>query len=152
MAVAAALAGQPVRGRYGSPLVRHAKEGTDFATSADLASEEAIRAVLAEHRPDDAMVGEEGGRTGPSRANRAWLVDPLCGTRNFAAQTPLVAVNVALRTGGAALAAASADPITGEVFWTDGRPLASARRAPTPRCCRAHLAAGGRRPRPSRRR
>ena len=121
VAVAAALAGAAeVRSRYGGPLVRHAKEGTDFATSADLASEEAIRAMLAAHRPDDAMVGEEGGRTGPSGANRAWLVDPLCGTRNFAAQTPLVAVNVALQSEGATLAAASADPITGEVFWTDG--------------------------------
>jgi myo-inositol-1(or 4)-monophosphatase len=121
VAVAAALAGAAeVRSRYGGPLVRHAKEGTDFATSADLASEDAIRAVLAGHRPGDAMVGEEGGRTGPSRANRAWLVDPLCGTRNFAAQTPLVAVNVALHSEGTTLAAASADPITGEVFWTDG--------------------------------
>jgi myo-inositol-1(or 4)-monophosphatase len=122
VSVAAAAAGAAeVRQRYGGPLVRHAKEGTDFATSADLASEAAIRAVLAEHRPGDAMIGEEAGRTGPTDAERAWLVDPLCGTRNFAAQTPLVAVNVALRLPDASLAAAaSADPFTGEVFWTDG--------------------------------
>jgi len=121
LAVAAALAGAAeVRQRYGGTLERHAKEGTDFATSADLASEAAIRAVLAEHRPDDAMVGEEAGRTGPAGARREWLVDPLCGTRNFAAQTPLVAVNVALRSAGRTLAAASADPLAGEVFWTDG--------------------------------
>ena len=102
LAVAAATAGAAeVRSRYGRPVTRHAKEGTDFATSADLASEEAIRAVLAEHRPDDAMVGEEAGRTGPAGAAREWLVDPLCGTRNFAATTPLVAVNVALRADGA---------------------------------------------------
>jgi len=121
LAVAAATAGAAeVRSRYGRPVTRHAKEGTDFATSADLASEAAIRALLAEHRPDDAMVGEEAGRTGPAGAAREWLVDPLCGTRNFAATTPLVAVNVALRADGRVLAAASADPISGEVFWTDG--------------------------------
>ena len=124
LAITAASTGAAeVRERYGGRLERHAKEGTDFATSADLASEEAIRAMLAEHRPDDAMVGEEAGRTGPLRASREWLVDPLCGTRNFAAHTPLVAVNVALHSSGAAGgpgAAASADPITGEVFWTDG--------------------------------
>jgi myo-inositol-1(or 4)-monophosphatase len=121
LAVAAAAAGATeVLQRYGGPWVRHAKEGTDFATSADLASETAIRALLAEHRPDDAMVGEEEGRSGPARADREWLVDPLCGTRNFAATTPLVAVNVALREGDVVLAAASADPLTGEVFWTDG--------------------------------
>jgi myo-inositol-1(or 4)-monophosphatase len=121
VAIAAASAGaDEVRRLYGGPLTRHAKEGTDFATSADFASEEAIRTLLAEHRPDDAMVGEETGRTGPDDAARAWLVDPLCGTRNFAATTPLVAVNVALRANGVVPAAASADPITGEVFWTDG--------------------------------
>jgi myo-inositol-1(or 4)-monophosphatase len=121
LAVAAATAGATeVLQRYGGPLVCHAKEGTDFATSADLASEAAIRALLAQHRPQDAMVGEEEGRSGPTRADREWLVDPLCGTRNFAATTPLVAVNVALREGDVVLAAASADPMTGEVFWTDG--------------------------------
>ncbi len=121
LALAAAAAGATeVHSRYGGPVTRHAKEGTDFATSADLASEAAIRALLAEHRPEDAMVGEEEGRTGPAGAAREWLVDPLCGTRNFAATTPLFAVNVALRAGGVALAAASADPLTGEVFWTDG--------------------------------
>ncbi len=121
IAIAAAIAGaEQVRRQYGGPFDRHAKEGTDFATSADLASEDAIRAVLAEHRPHDAMVGEEAGHTGPDDAERAWLVDPLCGTRNFAAQTPLVAVNVAVTSGGRTLAAASADPFSREVFWTDG--------------------------------
>ena len=121
VAIAAASAGAAeVRARYGQPVERFAKEGTDFATSADLASEAAIRAVVTVQRPDDAMIGEEEGRSGPDDAVRRWLVDPLCGTRNFAATTPLVAVNVALHSDSGALAAASADPISGEVFWTDG--------------------------------
>ncbi len=121
VAIAAAAAGAAqVRARYGRPVDRFAKQGTDFATSADLASEAAIRAVVTAERPDDGMVGEEDGRSGPDDAPREWLVDPLCGTRNFAATTPLFAVNVALQAGGTAIAAASADPITGEVFWTDG--------------------------------
>jgi myo-inositol-1(or 4)-monophosphatase len=44
----------------------------------------------------------------------------LCGTVNYAAATPLVAVNVAIRDDTGVLAAASADPFAGEVFWTDG--------------------------------
>lgn len=121
VAVAAASAGAAeVRARYGQPVERFAKQGTDFATSADLASEAAVRAVVTGQRPEDAMIGEEKGRSGPDDAARRWLVDPLCGTRNFAATTPLFAVNVALQAGSRALAAASADPITGEVFWTDG--------------------------------
>jgi myo-inositol-1(or 4)-monophosphatase len=49
-----------------------------------------------------------------------WLVDPLCGTVNYAAQTALVAVNIALRNGSDVTVAASADPFAGEVFWTEG--------------------------------
>jgi myo-inositol-1(or 4)-monophosphatase len=121
IAIAAAAAGAAeVRRHYGGPFERHAKEGTDFATSADIDSERAIRAIIAAHRPGDLIVGEEEGPSGPQDADRDWLLDPLCGTRNFAAQTPLVAVNVALRSAGRSLAAASADPASGEVFWTDG--------------------------------
>jgi myo-inositol-1(or 4)-monophosphatase len=122
VAVAAATVGAAeVRRHYGRPVERHAKEGTDFATTADIESERAIRALITEHRPDDLVVGEEEGPSGPADAERDWLLDPLCGTRNFAAQTPLVAVNVALRSAGRSRAAASADPASGEVFWTDGQ-------------------------------
>jgi myo-inositol-1(or 4)-monophosphatase len=121
VAVLAALAGAAeVAGAYGGPLTRFDKGGGDFATSADIASERAIRRALTAHRPADVVLGEEEGASGPDGAEREWLVDPLCGTKNFAAQTPLVAVNVALRAGDQVLAAASADPFSGEVFWTDG--------------------------------
>lgn len=122
VAVAAAEAGAAVvRARYGGPLDRFAKSPTDFATDADLESERTIRRVLATARPADGVVGEELGGTDALAADRVWLVDPLCGTSNFAARTPLFAVNVVLREGGGIVAAASVDPIGHEVFWTDGR-------------------------------
>ncbi|GAA4724985.1 inositol monophosphatase family protein [Phytohabitans rumicis] len=121
LAITAAEAGAAVvRAHFGRPLERYAKVGNDFATVADLEAEKAILDVLRAARPDDAVLGEESGRTGDPAADRVWLVDPLCGTLNFAARTPLVAVNVALRTGAGVTAAASAAPFTGEVFWTDG--------------------------------
>ena len=119
LAIAAARAGAAVaRSRYGGSLSRLAKSGLDFATDADIAAEHAITDLLRANRPDDAILGEELGAVGS--AERTWLVDPICGTANFAAQTPLVAVNVALRTGDRFAAAAAADPIADEVFWTDG--------------------------------
>jgi len=121
LAIDAADAGADVvRAHYGVPVERFAKSSTDFATTADLAAEQAILDVLRAARPDDAILGEEGGRAGRTGSARTWLVDPLCGTLNFAAQTPLIAVNVALRDRGVVTAAASADPIADEVFWTDG--------------------------------
>lgn len=70
-------------------------------------------------RPDDAIEGEESGSGGVTSA-RTWLVDPLCDTLNFAAQTPLVSSNVALVHGSTTLAAVSVDLIAREVFWTNG--------------------------------
>lgn len=121
LAVAAAQAGAAVvRTMYGDSLPRFEKTAGDFATAADLAAEQAICDVLRTARPDDAVTGEEGGQQGAGDAARRWLVDPLCGTLNYAARTMLVAVNVALRVGTDITAAASADPFTEEVFWTDG--------------------------------
>jgi myo-inositol-1(or 4)-monophosphatase len=120
-AIAAALAAADViRERYGSALDRVDKGGGDFATEADIAAEQAIQAVLRAAHPDDAITGEETGASGPAEASRRWLVDPLCGTLNYAVRTPLVVANVALRDGDRVTAAASADPFTGETYWTDG--------------------------------
>ncbi len=120
VALSAASAGSAVvRAAYGSELVRHAKSGHDFATNADLDAEHAILDVIAAARPGDVRIGEETGTEGGS-SSRRWLVDPLCGTLNFAAQTPLVAVNVTL-VDSSSVAAVCADPIAGELFWTDGQ-------------------------------
>ncbi|MBC3841444.1 inositol monophosphatase family protein [Streptacidiphilus sp. 4-A2] len=117
IAVAAALAGaEVVRAGYGRRLARIDKGAGDFATAADVEAEQAILAVLRAARPKDAVLGEESGQQGPTGAVRQWLVDPLCGTLNYAVGSMLVAVNVALRGGAAAVA----DPFSGEVFHTDG--------------------------------
>ena len=92
----------------------------DFATEADVESEHAVLEVLRAQRPDDAVLGEETGLSGPPTAPRQWFIDPLCGTANFAAGTRTVAVNVALMAGRRNLAAAVADPFADELYWTDG--------------------------------
>ncbi|WP_055566538.1 inositol monophosphatase family protein [Streptomyces atriruber] len=117
VAIAAARAGADVvRGMYGRRLARIDKGGGDFATEADVAAEKAILDVIRAARPDDTVLGEEGGRRGAADAARQWTVDPLCGTLNYAVGNMLVAVNVALHDGAAAVA----DPFSGEVFHTDG--------------------------------
>jgi len=50
-----------------------------------------------------------------SRVGTCWST-PLCGTRNYAAGTPLVAVKAALRGSSGVGVAACADPFAGEVF------------------------------------
>ncbi|MDJ0383712.1 inositol monophosphatase family protein [Streptomyces sp. G-G2] len=117
VAIAGARAGADVvRTMYGRRLSRIDKGAGDFATTADVEAEKAILGVIRAARPDDAVLGEEGGQRGAADAVRQWLVDPLCGTLNYAVGNMLVAVNVALRNGAAAVA----DPFSSEVFFTDG--------------------------------
>jgi fructose-1,6-bisphosphatase/inositol monophosphatase family enzyme len=121
VALAAASAGSAVVSRlYRQPLSRYDKSPTDFATQADVESENAIRRVIRDACPADTFVGEEGGERPGSDPGRRWLVDPICGTLNYAAGLPLAAVNIALVTPDGVRAAVSADPIAKESFWSDG--------------------------------
>jgi histidinol-phosphatase len=64
-------------------------------TEADIAVEEMIREELGRRFPDDAIRGEEGGVEGAS--DRMWIVDPIDGTRNYAAGIQLWANLLALK-------------------------------------------------------
>ena len=64
-----------------------AQKGFDPVTEADRASERAMRAILAEARPDDAILGEEFGAQ-PGTSGLTWVLDPIDGTRAFMAGAP----------------------------------------------------------------
>ena len=64
-------------------------------TDADKSSEEAIRALLHAHRPDDGIVGEEFGNEGVEK-NRYWVIDPIDGTKNFLRGVPTWATLIGL--------------------------------------------------------
>ncbi len=64
-------------------------------TDADKASEEAIRALLKSHRPDDGIVGEEFGEDAAG-AQRYWVIDPIDGTKNFLRGVPTWATLIGL--------------------------------------------------------
>ncbi len=64
-------------------------------TDADKSSEEAIRALLHAHRPNDGIVGEEFGSQGLEQ-NRYWVIDPIDGTKNFVRGVPTWATLIAL--------------------------------------------------------
>ncbi|HEY7400592.1 MAG TPA: inositol monophosphatase family protein [Actinomycetota bacterium] len=83
-------------------------------TEADLAVEAAFREMVAERFPDDAVVGEEQGRTGA--ADRAWVVDPIDGTKNFADGVPVWATLLALQVDGRSVVGVAAAPALHERF------------------------------------
>lgn len=122
LAIALVEAGSAVvRHRFATALKHTSKGQNDFATDADFESERAMLDLLARLRPDDAVLAEESGRSGRHSSTRVWLLDPLCGTLNYAAGTRLVAVNAALQEQDGLTVAAVADPFSSEIFWTDGQ-------------------------------
>lgn len=80
--------------RYRKTAVEIKQDGSPV-TVADREAERAIRRVIGEAFPDDAILGEELGAT-PSRARRRWVVDPIDGTIAFARGIPLFTTIVAL--------------------------------------------------------
>jgi myo-inositol-1(or 4)-monophosphatase len=90
---------------------------TDLVSEADLESERAIKALLAERRPDDGFVGEESGAGREGSSGLSWVVDPLDGTINFLFGIPQWCVSVAVRdAAGTSLAGAVYDPNREELF------------------------------------
>lgn len=69
--------------------------GFDPVTVADRAAERAMRDVLAQQRPDDAILGEEFG-TQAGVSGLTWVLDPIDGTRGFVSGTPTWGVLIAV--------------------------------------------------------
>jgi myo-inositol-1(or 4)-monophosphatase len=123
---AAEAGGAELIARFRQPVEIQTKSTpTDPVSEADLASEHAIRAVLGEARPDDAILGEEGGETyGDGRSAEGvfadgglrWVVDPLDGTVNYLYGISRFCVSIAVEDSDGALAGVVLDPVTGERF------------------------------------
>ena len=92
----------------------------DIVTFADRETENLIRALLAEARPNDGFFGEESAAT-PGTSGLTWVVDPIDGTVNFLYGIPAWAVSIAVVEGDdpatwTTLAGAVFNPALGELF------------------------------------
>jgi myo-inositol-1(or 4)-monophosphatase len=115
---AARAAGAVLLERFGGPRreVRSKSTPTDLVSEADIEAERALRGVLSARRPEDAVLGEEGGDRGAGTSGVRWIVDPLDGTVNFLFGIPQWAVSVACEDGDGLLAGVVLDPLRDEIF------------------------------------
>jgi 3'(2'), 5'-bisphosphate nucleotidase len=115
LALDAGVAILAVRAR-GFDVVR--KEDRSPVTEADHAAEAIIVAGLRQAVPDIPVIAEEEVAAGHITAPSAeyWLVDPLDGTREFAAGNDEFAVNIGLVRKGAPVLGVVAIPAAGELF------------------------------------
>ena len=122
----------------GARLLEVRKEGLEgraLKDAGDQAAHDLLMSLLAEHRPDDAVLSEEGADDKARLdAHRVWIVDPLDGTREFS-EPPRDdwAVHVALWANGQLVAGAVAQPALGETFHTGVPPVVPPSSSPVPR-------------------
>lgn len=115
LAIDAARAGGTIlREGFDRGVTAHYKRRFDPVTEIDHASEAAVLAVIAENRPNDAILAEERGGTIPG--GRLWIVDPLDGTVNYVHGIPQIAVSVGLWEDDKPVAGVIYDPLRDECF------------------------------------
>jgi myo-inositol-1(or 4)-monophosphatase len=114
------MAGELLLERFGGPArgVESKSSETDLVSEADRTSEEAIRGLLAEERPDDGLLAEEGAEQ-DSASGRRWVIDPLDGTINFLYGLPAWCVSVALEDDQGGAVAVVYDPLREETFTAE---------------------------------
>jgi histidinol-phosphatase len=98
-------------------LVVERKPDLSPVTAADLAVEAALRRLLTESRPADALLGEEEGAAG--QGARCWILDPIDGTRNYTRGIPVWATLIALVVDGAVKLGVVSAPALGHRWWAE---------------------------------
>jgi myo-inositol-1(or 4)-monophosphatase len=108
------------RRRAGVTVAATKSSVEDIVTEADRETELLIRSRVADARPQDGFLGEEGGASA-STSGLNWVVDPIDGTVNYFYDRPAWSVSVALvegepATDGHSIVGVVVNPVTGEVY------------------------------------
>ncbi|KBZ63464.1 inositol-1-monophosphatase SuhB [Mycobacterium [tuberculosis] TKK-01-0051] len=100
--------------------VRSKSTPTDPVTVVDTETERLLRDRLAQLRPGDPILGEEGGGpadpSGTPAGSVTWVLDPIDGTVNFVYGVPAYAVSVGAQVDGESVAGAVADVVGNRVY------------------------------------
>jgi myo-inositol-1(or 4)-monophosphatase len=120
-----AVLAQKLAREVGAEILRKRRIGVDVAatkssindvvTEADGAAERMLADALAQARPEDGLLGEEGASR-PSHSGITWVVDPIDGTVNYLYGLPLYAVSVAATVQDATAFADGRRAIAGAIY------------------------------------
>ncbi|MFN8524691.1 MAG: inositol monophosphatase [Chloroflexota bacterium] len=121
---AARAGGAAAMRRLNDPGYQRWKGNRDVVTESILEVQREVLQVISDACPDHAILAEEGPEDEPVRVDseHLWIVDPICGSLNFAQGIPHFAISIAWRSRGAIRAAVVFDPCRDELFaaTTDG--------------------------------
>jgi histidinol phosphatase-like enzyme (inositol monophosphatase family) len=109
-----------IRPLFGSAsLAVETKSDLTPVTAADRGAEEVMRAMIARRLPDHGILGEEFGAE-RTDAEWVWVLDPVDGTKSFAAACPLFGTLIALLHRGQPVLGAIHQPILNQLVIGDG--------------------------------
>ena len=118
---AATAGGEVALSSFRNGIDVETKDGkTDVVTQADRDTQRRVIEVIAEHYPDDVIVGEEedARKTVPDDG-AAWVVDPIDGTNNYVRNIRTWTTAIAATQDGEPVAAANVLPACGDVYTAD---------------------------------
>jgi myo-inositol-1(or 4)-monophosphatase len=117
----AAQSGDFIRPFFARPgLAVETKADQTPVTLADRGAEQLMRAMIAQRFPRHGLRGEEFGDQNPD-AEFTWVLDPIDGTKSFAAACPLFGTLIALLHEGQPVLGAIHQPILRQLVLGDGR-------------------------------
>lgn len=85
-------------------------------SDADTHTERILRSILEQHRPTDAILGEEFGGNATFEG-RQWVIDPIDGTKNFVRGVPVWATLIALLINGTPVVGVVSAPALRRRWW-----------------------------------
>jgi myo-inositol-1(or 4)-monophosphatase len=124
-------AGALVLDRFGRAEIEF-KDDDSMVTEADGAAQAWLARHIAAMFPGDAVIGEEGFRSGDRpEARYVWVVDPIDGTNNYGRGMPGFSVSMGVLRDGVPVGGAVYDPLATQLYtawvgqgaWLNGRRL-----------------------------
>jgi myo-inositol-1(or 4)-monophosphatase len=116
----AAKSGDVIRPFFGKPgLEVELKADRTPVTVADRAAEELLRRMIGKRFPGHGIVGEEFGSKNAD-AEFTWVLDPIDGTKAFAAACPLFGTLIALQRRGRPVLGVIHQPVLRQLVLGDG--------------------------------
>jgi histidinol phosphatase-like enzyme (inositol monophosphatase family) len=117
----AALSGDFIRPFFGSADLKvDLKSDQSPVTAADTGAEELMRGLIRNRFPDHGIVGEEAGSENAG-AEFVWVLDPIDGTKSFAAAVPLFGTLIALLHEGQPVLGCIHQPILNQLLVGDNK-------------------------------
>ncbi len=103
--------------RFGADdLIVETKPDLTPVSEADRAVELALRELIAQQRPGDAVIGEEYGSS-DGTGSRRWIIDPIDGTKSYVRGIPTWATLIALSVDDVETVGVVSMPALGRRWW-----------------------------------